>query len=280
MRDVADRPERWRSARPRASLRPAGDWYRIDNHRKTDAATVWVYDEIGFWGVTAADFAKDVAALDTNTINLRLNSPGGDLFDGIAIHNTLRAHKATVNVHVDGLAASAASVIAMAGDTVTMGAGTQMMIHDGLGLCLGNAAEMRTVADLLDKCSDEIAGFYARRAGGSTDMWRSAMLAESWYTGDEAVAAGLADSVVSDKSEPPADLPTAAWDLSIFNYAGREAAPSPVLPEAGDGGQLVVDAPPPPGPTFDLTAFRNALATPPRPSFDPEQFRQALRQAR
>lgn len=178
-------------ARPPANTR----WYRIDAAADADEATVYLYDEISwFWGVTADDFAREVAGLDVDRINLRLNSPGGDVFDGVAIYNVLRTHRAEVYVTVDGLAASIASVIAMAGDTVTMGPGTQMMIHNPHGLAIGEASDMREYADLLDRIAREIAGFYRRRAGGTDDEWLAKMDATTWYTGAEAVAAGLADA--------------------------------------------------------------------------------------
>jgi ATP-dependent protease ClpP protease subunit len=204
----------------------ARDWYRVYNHAASSSAEIFVYDEIGFWGVSASDFVREVAALNVKTISLRINSPGGEVFDGVAMFNALRNHPARVDVTVDGLAASIASVIAMAGDTVTMGRGSQMMIHDALAVCVGNAADMRSAADLLDKCSDNIAGFYADRAGGTVANWRATMAAETWYTAQETVDAGLADKV-ADLPPAPVDAPTAEWDLSVFRYPGRTSAPAP-----------------------------------------------------
>lgn len=177
-------------------------WYEFRNidGDTASAAEVRIYDEITPWGVTADDFVRDLRALDADTIELRLNTPGGLVFDGIAIHNAFRDHPATVNVTVDGVAASIGSVIAMAGDTVTMNRGAHMMIHDAAGLQVGNAGDMREMADILDKLSNTIAGFYAGRAGGSTQDWRGHMLAETWYTAEEAVSAGLADTVAGGRS--------------------------------------------------------------------------------
>lgn len=276
---------RSRVSRPFNSARPYGlhvnkrDWYTIKAHA-SGAADIFVYDEIGFWGVSAHGFVQDLQALDTQAINLRINSPGGDVFDGIAIYNALRNHPASVSVTVDGLAASIASVIAMAGDTITMGRGAQMMIHDALAMCVGNAADMRQTAALLDKCSDNIAGFYADKAGGDVADWRATMAAETWYTADEAVAAGLATSVAA-LAPAPEDLPANKWDLGVFTYAGREQAPAPlarrqVAPVVRDTGPAIspdvpVAAPPVPGPmvvppgtgvqpTFNLAEmFRDAL---------------------
>jgi ATP-dependent protease ClpP protease subunit len=238
-----------------AALRADPDRLKVEN-AASDTATMWVYDEISWAGVTAEAFAKELAGVTAPSITLRLNSPGGCLFDGIAIYNSLVSHPATVNVQVDGLAASCASVIAMAGDTITMGAGTQMMVHDGFAVCLGNAADMRRAADELDQFSSEIAGFYARRSGGDAATWRAAMLAETWFSGPEALAAGLATAAVTDEPDSvPGDMPVAArFDLSIFNYSGRRQAPAPMVtfnqPPA---------AVPTPAPTFDATAFRSAV---------------------
>lgn len=171
----------------------ARDWYRITS--KDTSAEVSIFDEISPWGITAEAFVRDLKALDVKTIDLRLNTPGGLVFDGITIYNALRDHPATVNVTVDGVAASIGSIIAMAGDTITMNRGTHMMIHDPSGGVIGNAKDMRDMADTLDKVADTMAGLYADRAGGEPKDWRAVMLAETWYTADEAVAAGLADRV-------------------------------------------------------------------------------------
>ncbi|MFD8866018.1 head maturation protease, ClpP-related [Streptomyces sp. NPDC059590] len=224
-----------RTARPRASLRQGrNDWYKIKNLGGGSAEVV-IYDEIGYWGVTAEDFMAELRGLDVGEITLRVNSPGGEIFDGIAIHNLLRSHRAHVTTHVDSLAASIASVIALAGDRVVMQPHSQMMIHDGSGLVIGNAADMREMAELLDRQSDNIAAVYAEKSGGTVAEWRERMLAETWYSAQEAVEAGLADEVAPsrqrrDEGEPDQTAPdmAAAWDLSIFRYAGRQAAPSPV----------------------------------------------------
>lgn len=203
-------------------------WFSIENKSTQDDGTsstkVMIYDEIGFWGVTASEFAKELAAIDTDNIDLHLNSPGGEVFDGVAIYNALKMHPAKVIVHVDSLAASAASFIAQAGDEIEMARNSTMMIHDGIGMVYGNAADMTAAADLLNKLSNNIADIYAQRAGGTVEEWRAFMQEEIWYTPQEAVDAGLADRVVGGDDEPAAEN---KWDLSIFNYAGRSEAPSP-----------------------------------------------------
>lgn len=211
-----------RTARPRAQLQQGRtDWYRITN-LGTGTAVIYVYDEIGYWGTTAGDLVNELSELQGVTaIDLHINSPGGEVFEGIAIYNCLRAHPATITTYVDGIAASIASVIAMAGNRIVMGPHSQMMIHEGSGLCIGDADEMRKMADLLDFQSDNIAGVYAARAGGTVEEWRARMRTETWYTADSAVAAGLADEVADSGTqapEPAEDAPdmSASWDLTLY----------------------------------------------------------------
>lgn len=189
-----------------------------------------------------------LADVKAQAVDLHVNSPGGDYFAGVTIANAIRQHPAKVTVHVDGLAASAASVIAMAGDVVTMHPGSQLMIHDAMSLAVGNANDMRETAALLDKVSDDIAGMYADRAGGQRIEWRARMQAETWYSADEAVRAGLADESVVGVYK--VDEPVAArWDLSIFKYQGREQAPEPEMKVSeaevvSDEGDAPLEAPP------------------------------------
>lgn len=231
-------------------------WFKIN--AKADSAEVFVYDEIGYWGTSAADFAQQLAALDVKTISLRINSPGGEVFDGVAIFNALKNHKATVNVSVDGIAASIASVIAMSGDTITMQRGSQMMIHDASGMCYGNASEMTTMAALLDKLSDTIAGFYAERAGGSLTSWRDVMRAETWFSADEAVTAGLATVASKDPAPEDSATPRHTWDLRGvlgYRYANRSEAPVPVeIDRSEDPGVDAIE--------WDMDAIRDAMGPP------------------
>lgn len=231
------RPRARLKSPPRPEPKEPGRWFRIEN-RADGGAQVNIYAEIGGFGVTADAFTRDFQALNVPEIDLRLNSPGGDVFDGIAIHNAIKNHPAKVHVHVDGVAASIASVIAMAGDRVTMAKGAQMMIHEGHTVAVGNAADMTKVAALLDKTSDTIADFYAERAGGTRESWRDRMRAETWYTAEEAVQAGLADEV-----EAPSRAVRNSWDLSVFNYAGRAKAPAPDLSKAVEPKRVPAPAP-------------------------------------
>lgn len=136
---------------------------------------------------------------DVTTINLSINSGGGSVFDGIAIYNMLKSHKATVNVYVEGLAASIASVIAMAGDTITMRSGSMMMVHMPWTLSQGNAEEMRRTADTLEKTGDSIVDIYSERTGISSDDIRNIMNDETWLSAEEAVEQGWATKL--DKKE-------------------------------------------------------------------------------
>ncbi|MEE6295190.1 head maturation protease, ClpP-related [Georgenia wangjunii] len=205
-------------------------------------ATMRLYDPIdswgGDWGVSAKEFADALGTLPANTTEIRLhiNSPGGMVYEAIAILNQLRAHKARVVAVVDGLAASAASFIAAGADEVVMGRNTEMMVHDAWNFAIGNAADMRKAADDLDQISNNIASIYAAKAGNDTAAWRDVMLAETWFSADEAVAAGLADSV--DTGEAADEQAAARFDLSIFAHAGRDQAPPPPAPLLDRGGPL------------------------------------------
>ncbi len=136
---------------------------------------------------------------DVSTINLSINSGGGSVFDGIAIYNMLKSHKATVNVYIEGLAASIASVIAMAGDTITMRSGSMIMVHMPWTLSQGNAEEMRKTADTLEKTGDSIVDIYSERTGISSDDIRNIMNDETWLSAEEAVEQGWATKL--DKKE-------------------------------------------------------------------------------
>lgn len=217
---------------PGSPVAGKADWYSIED-KGDKTATVRIYEPIGGWfGLSAGEFARELSDLDVDTIDLRLNSGGGSVFDGVAIHNSLLAHRARVDVTVDGVAASIASVIAMAGDTVTMGAGTRMMIHNPSAGVIGQAADLRAIANLLDEIGKDIAGFYTARGGKDSAYWLDLMAAETWMSAQEAVDYGLADGIVApakgetEKAENEAPM---AFDLTAygFRYADRSEAPDP-----------------------------------------------------
>lgn len=231
-----------RAPAPPMGMQPpenAKDWFRIENSADdADETDIYVYDSIGgFFGMWADDFIHQLGQITTSKINLRLNSPGGSVFEGIAIANAIRSHAATVTVYVDSMAASIASVIALAGDRVVMMPHSQFMVHNASGVCYGDATEMTKMADLLDKQSLNIAKAYAEHTGRPLAEWQDYMAAETWFTAEEAVAVGLADEAMpmKPKKEEPVEEPAAfatamsrTWDLSMYRYAGRENSPDPV----------------------------------------------------
>lgn len=178
-------------------------WYRIENRSlPTPTAVVYLHDEIGAWGVSAQDFARDLRSISASRIKVHINSRGGSVFDGLAIHNALRSTRATIETHNDALAASIASVIFQAGDRRVVAPHSRLMIHDAMVGAEGNADEIRKVLERLEDASSNIADLYASRAGqGDSAHWRALMKAETWFTEEEAVAAGLADAVGLDEDD-------------------------------------------------------------------------------
>ena len=185
-----------------------------------------LYDEIGYWGVTAKDFrARLVEA--SGDIVLKINSPGGDVFDGIAIYNELLAYDGKVRVEVTGLAASAASVVAMAGDEIAIGENAFLMIHNAWVVAVGNRHDLTDVADVLAKIDGALAKTYASRSGMGVRTAAQFMDDETWFTAAEAKAKGLATEILQ-----PVEA-KARFDLSVFDHAppvlkaaiGAEAEP-------------------------------------------------------
>ncbi len=173
---------------------------RIINRAEKQSAEILIYEDIGegFWtsGVTAQGFLKELRALgDVKSLDIRINSNGGSVFDGVAIYNALRQHSARKVVHVDGTEASIASIIAMAGDEIRMGEGAWMMIHDPSGLAMGTADQMRETADLLDGIKSQLVDIYVTRTGKDAAEIGAIMAAETWFNSADAIEAGLADVV-------------------------------------------------------------------------------------
>lgn len=179
--------------RPKASVK--NSWFRMQASADSEAE-IYIYDEIGYWGVTAKQFVANLKALgDITHIKLHINSPGGDVFDGIAIFNALKFHGAAITVYIDGLAASMASVIAMVGNPVIMPENTMLMIHKPWGFAGGDADDMRDYADLLDKVESVLIPAYAAKTGKSHDEIAAMLEDETWLTGEECLAQGFADQV-------------------------------------------------------------------------------------
>ena len=169
-------------------------WYSIENKTATECE-ICIYDEIGMWGITAKDFLTEMKTAGDRKIKLRINSPGGEVFDGLAIFNRLSEHAPGVEVCIDGIAASMASVIAMCGAPVKMAENALLMIHNPSGLCMGNAADMRDLADMLDKVRGSLTGAYERKTGKTTEEIVAMMDEETWLNATEAKAMGFVDEI-------------------------------------------------------------------------------------
>nr|WP_284694871.1 ClpP-like prohead protease/major capsid protein fusion protein [Photobacterium galatheae] len=172
-------------------------WFEI-KASGNQAADIWIYDEIGGWGITARQFANDLKALgDIRNISLHIHSPGGDVFEGMAIYNLLDQHPAQITVKIDGLAASMASVIAMVGDEVQIPENAMLMIHKPWGIQGGDANDMRRYAELLDKVESTLISAYTKKTGKTSEEIAALLHEETWLSGAEAVDSGFADSLVS-----------------------------------------------------------------------------------
>lgn len=204
------------------------NWYglRTVHSQGKASAELLIYDVIGWWPNDAETLARELKGLEVDEINVRINSPGGSVFDGFAIYNALRSHPATVTTVVEGLAASAASLIALAGDKVVMRPASELMVHEAWTAAAGSSEEMRKIADHLDRINGITAQIYADKAGTPVDMWREAMRVETWFAPDEAKEAGLVDEVSDGRVHTGA---ANRASLPIFNYASRANAPAPLM---------------------------------------------------
>jgi len=183
---------------------------------------VMIFNEIGLWGVTAKDFATALNAIpEDHAITVRINSPGGSVFDGYAIFNALKSRAAQVTTKVEGLAASMASIVALAGSKVTAAANSMFMIHNPWSGVAGDSEDLRKTADLLDKLTGQLVGIYAAKTGLPDADVRAAMDAETWFTAAEAKEWGLVDEITD---EIPA---VASFDVSRFRNAPQALAQKP-----------------------------------------------------
>ena len=193
-------------------------WYRIvakDGDDDGGHAEILIYDEIGrnMWGegIDPAEFVKELAALDVATLDVRINSVGGYVFDGLAIFNALDRHPATVTTHVDGMAASIASIVALAGEEVRIAENAFMMIHNPWGCECGDAHDMRKMGEILDTLAGSLVDIYVAKTGKSEEVIRAMMDAETWFNSEEALDVGLVDEVEE------AMAVAASFDLSKFH---------------------------------------------------------------
>lgn len=184
----------------------------FDVTNQSDRAVVSIYEDIGPFGITAADFRRELDAVASKKqIELRINSPGGDVFDGIAIYNDLLDHPAKINVKITSLAASAASVIAMAGDKIEMSDNAFMMIHNAWALAIGDKQTMHETADMLNMIDGSLLGVYGKRTGIEDKQIAKWMDNESWFSADEAKEHGFIDDVAGEEKAK------ALFDLSVYN---------------------------------------------------------------
>ena len=188
-------------------------WFSI-TAKSNGVAEILIYDEIGIYGISAKKFVDELRALgNVKKITLRLNSPGGDVIDGLAIYNSLARHPAELTVVVDGIAASMASVVAMAGKKLLMPNNTFLMIHNPAGLVLGDADDMRSLAAVLDSMKKSLVGAYVRKSGQPEEKIKEMMDAETWLPAEEALALGFADEVLEPTQK------AALFDLARFSNA-------------------------------------------------------------
>lgn len=191
-------------------------------NKSADKAEILIYGAIGVsWFedfITAKEFADQLNALDKGTkeIDVRINSPGGDVFEGWAIYNRLKQHPAKVTVYVDGIAASIASIIMLAGDEVVIGDGGQVMIHKAWTVCGGNSIDMDNTSDRLNVIDDQLIATYAKKSGKDKSEIRDLMMkGDTWFTSDEAIEFGLVD----DKAENT--MPIAASMLEMATWINK-----------------------------------------------------------
>lgn len=180
-------------------------------NKTADSADLFIYDEIGYWGITASMMATVLQSLDNvKTINLHINSPGGSVFDGVAIYNMLVAHSADIHVHIDGLAASIASLIAMAGDEIHIADNAMVMIHNPWAIIAGSANELRKQASVMDQIQQTLVNTYAARTGQKAEDIQKWMDDETWMASADAKAKGFATHITEAKQI------AAKWEPACF----------------------------------------------------------------
>jgi ATP-dependent protease ClpP protease subunit len=204
-----------------ARSRSTGKCFEIRNATE-ESTDIFIYDQIGdgFFGdgLTAQDIVIQLKNLNTRRLNVRVNSPGGDVFDGFAIYEALNRHPAEVTVYIDGLAASIASVIAMAGKRIVIAETGRVMIHNVTTVAWGTAAELRKQADICDQLTQTIISVYEARTGADRATLARWMDEETWFDADQALGKKFADE------KGPALRAAAQFDLSAFGYVRAPAS--------------------------------------------------------
>ena len=191
-------------------------WYNINNMASTSIVDVYIFDEIGSYGVNAQSFIEEIKAYRKKPMNLHINCVGGDVFDGMAIYNVIKKRTAETTVYIEGIAASMGSVIALAADNVVIAENSLFMIHNAWGGAMGEASEMRKTANLLEKISNEIADIYVKKTKLPYDKVKDMMDEETWLNADEALELGFVDSI-SDAIKV-----AAKYDVSKFKNITNE----------------------------------------------------------
>ncbi|MGY6240753.1 head maturation protease, ClpP-related (plasmid) [Burkholderia ambifaria] len=223
-------------------------------------ATVYLYDVIvtdDWWGgVSAQSFVQALAGITADTIHLRINSPGGDVFAARAMETAIRGHSARVIAHVDGVAASAASFVMLAADEVEIADGACVMIHNAWTFAMGNADDLRESAKLLDAVDASLVRTYAKETGQSEDDISVWMAAETWMSSDEAVQRGFADRLAG----AGADAQASAWNLSAYDRAPNAAHAQ--TPPRGPAAFAPPEPPPEPRPQEPKPVPQSSAAAP------------------
>ena len=191
------------------------NWYSINN-KAAKAADIYIFDEIGNYGVTAKQFISDIKNLKGKPINLRINSLGGDVFDGMAMYNVIKRREAKTTVFIEGIAASIASIIALGADKIVMAENSLFMIHNAWGGTMGDAKDMRKTAETLEKISAELTDIYSKKTGLSNKVIKGMMDEETWLNAEEAYDLGFVD-VISDSIKV-----AAKYDVSKFKNITQE----------------------------------------------------------
>lgn len=206
----------------------ANNWFEFKAEATAPESDLYLYGEVGGWGASASEFIDALSTRKDQRINLHIHSPGGSVFEGHAIFNALRLHPAGVTTWVDGIAASMASVIAMAGNPVKIASNGFLMIHNPWSQAAGGSEEMRKQADVLDKLKDSLVKIYADKSGMPEEDISAAMDAETWFSAEEAVAFGLADEVFEGmKAAAKIDLSaiSAKAPSGVFHFSNPWPAP-------------------------------------------------------
>jgi len=187
-----------------------------------DGITLYLYDAIGsYFGIGAEEFVRSLNDIRDDRIHLRINSPGGDVFEARAMQTAIRQHSAEVIVHIDGLAASAATGISMAGDRIEMAEGAFFMIHNAWTLGLGNANDFEELAAMLRKVDGSINRDYQRKTGADEKQIADWMDTETWFTAEEAQTNGFIDDVFTGSGTDN------RWDLSAYTNTPENLARDP-----------------------------------------------------